>query len=257
MSGFTESLWIDQVTPTVGWYTQVVSAVQASNPQMQIIYSINSGDSASPDADYSTREAKVAVAHSNSVGMFDGFGSQGLAQADMGFTPANCPDDNSTPDTGNNWGCMFAKYWSGSTAVGSMTANPTTVPLELQQIDCSNPTGYSSTNANSCFQDGVPGKTGDLRTLFPWVTGSATQASHYVSIIELYNQDALLAYDTKYCDPDNVGHVCKSTAGFDTFSGLSPDTTYNFYVNVGQGAPSCSGSNCPYATTINQAHGYH
>ena len=255
MTGFTESLWIDQTTSTVGWYTQVVNTVQAANPQMQIMYSINSGDPASPNADYSTREAKVVVAHSNSVGMFDGFGSQGLAQADTGFASSNCPDDNSTPDTGNNWGCMFDKYWSGSTAVGSMAASPTTVPLELQQIDCSNPTAYSSSYSNSCFQGGVPGKTGNFGTLFPFITGSATQGSQHVSIIELYNQDALLAYDTKYCDPDNSGLVCKSTSGFDTFTDLSSDTTYNFYVNVGQGS-SCSGSSC-YSTIINQAHGYH
>ena len=125
--------------------------------------------------------------------------------------------------------------------------------LHAQVTDVS----FTSLNSNSCFQGGYPGKTKDLTSLLPWVTGSATLASQHVSIIELYNQDALLAYDAKYCDPDSVSKVCKSTAGFDTFSGLNTDVTYDFYIKAGQGTPACSGSNCPHAQVINQAHGYH
>jgi hypothetical protein len=255
MTGFSKDLWVDQAGPPVGWYTQVVSAVQAANPQMQIMYSINAGDPASKDPDYATREAKVAVANSNAIGMFDGFGSQGLAQADTNFNASNCPDTSVNLDTGNDWGCMFAKYWSGASGtIGSMTASPTTVPLELQQIDCSNPTGYTA-GSGTCFQGGIPGKTGDLRTLFPFVTGSSTQASQHASIIELYSQDALLAYDPKFCDPDNINHVCKQTSLFDWFgTTLGADSQYNFYENVGQGV-TCTGA-C-YSTAIDTAHGYH
>src|SRR5260370_23359900 len=111
-----------------------------------------------------------------------------------------------------------------------MTASPTTVPLELQQIDCSNPTGYQTTfpNANNCFQ-GSPqgqGKTGNLGTLFPFAT------SNHGSIIELYSQDALLAFDPNYCKIS--GTTCSSLG--DLFgSSLSADTQYNFYTHVGQG----------------------
>ncbi len=171
----------------------------------------------------------------------------------MAFNPSACPGTG-LPDTGNNWGCMFAKYWSGSSGmIGTMTASPTTVPLELQQIDCSNPTGYTA-GSGTCFLGGIPGKTGDLRTLFPFATGSATLTSQHVLIIELYSQDALLAYDPKFCDPG--ASVCNHTAGFDWFGmSLGADSQYNFFTNVGNGA-TCTGTGC-YSSAINTAHGYH
>ena len=133
-----------------------------------------------------------------------------------------------------------------------MTASPTTVPLELQQIHCSNPTGYTSTNANNCFQGSPPGKTGNLSTLFPFAT------SNHVSVIELYSQDALLAFDPHYCN-DN-GTTCVNSSPGDWFgSSLSADTQFNFYTHVGQG--NCGGGtgsgDCSYATVIQNAHGYH
>lgn len=231
---FSESVWN-------GWYTSVNSGVQNASPQVQILYSINSGDPASPNADYSTQQAGIAISYSNSVGMFNGFGSQGLAQSDTGFVSGNCPDDSTTPDTGNNWGCMFLKYWSAGTI-------PTTVPLELQQVDCSNPTTYTA-GSGTCFHNGLPGSTLSLATLYPFAK------QNHATIFELYSQDALLAYDPKYCDPDTTNQVCKNTTGFDWFDpAIGPDTQYNFYVNAGQYG-SC-GSSCPYAAVLNATHGH-
>jgi len=60
-----------------------------------------------------------------------------------------------------------------------------------------------------------------------------------------------------YCDPNNISLTCTPGSMYDTFTGLTSDTTYNFYIHAGQGTPGCSGSSCPYATTINTAHGPH
>ena len=195
---------------------------------------------------------------SNAVGMYNGFGSQGLEQSDTSYyAPLNCPSIN-PPGTSENWGCMFSTYWSGATSItnanGTIVANPTTVPLELQQVDCSNPTGYSS-GSGSCFLTShPPGITGDLRTLYPFTT------SQHVSILELYSQDALLAYDPNFCDTSagcsSSGGSCKHSSAYDWFSTvLSADEQCNFYENVGKGI-TCTGTGC-YADTINKIHGYH
>jgi hypothetical protein len=254
------------------WYATVNSTVQAANPQMQIVYSINAGDPQRSDASYATDEAMIAVGQSNGVGQFNGFGSQGLQQSDvtngtLGFQPANCPDGTNPPDTANNWGCMFAKYWPGSVPTGSMTASPTTVPLELQQIDCSNPCAVVTGNCtnqglpgDTCMQGGVPGKTQDLRTLYPFTT------QNHVSILELYNQDALLAFDPNYCLL--VSSACSSTgvvfptltAGtqFEFFQDAGIGNTNNCYTSYITGMPQ-TGANgdCSYAAAIYAAHGYH
>lgn len=234
------------------WYTTVNSTVQSTNPLMQIMYSINAGDPATPNLGIANKEAQIAVAHSNSTGLYNGFGSQGLSQYDItnypmagdGFQVGSCPGTIGAPNTANNWGCLFTQYWSGSSA--SWGATPTTVPLELQQIDCSDPTPTFSGGSGSCFQGGFPGKTLDLRTLYPFAT------SHYASILELYSQDALLAFDTNFCHIIGPPFSCSTTAG-DTFgTSLSPGTQYNFFITVGQG--QCTGSGC-YSAAIDAAHG--
>jgi hypothetical protein len=236
---FSESQWVT-------WYKTVNSTVQSAGPQTQIMYSINV-NSSPQNSNYATDEAAAAVSYSNAVGMYNGFGSEGLAQADTSFDKTKCDHGTLVPDTGNNWGCMFTKYWSGANGpMGTMTPSPTTVPLELQQIDCSNPTDY--TGASSCFSNQMPpGLTLDLRTLYPFAT------SQHVSILELYSQDALLAYDSNFCKVN--GSSCDVDSRYDTFiPSLSVGAQNSFFVNAGVG---CSGTNCSYAAAINAAHGYH
>jgi hypothetical protein len=252
---YSEPVWTNGTSPT-GWYTQVVQAVQSANPLMQIMFSINVGETSLVpiDASFANDEAAVAVTYSNSTGLYDGFGSQGLEHSDTAFTGATCPEAGTAPDTGNNWGCMFTKYWSGSNMTyGTMVPNPTTVPLELQQIDCSNPTGVYDAQ-DGCFLGNTGGDTGSLVSLYAFAT------LNHASILELYNQDALLAYDPNFCDPNMALTACTNTAGYDWFgSSLSASTQFNFFTNAGQGTMSCSGypATCPYASAINTAHGPH
>lgn len=279
---FSKSTWD-------GWYGAVNDTIQAAGPQMQIMLSINSGDPASADATYATDQASRAVAHYNAVGQLNGFGSQGLQWSDQtnwngagtGFQIINCPYGAVPPDTGNNWGCMFNKYWDGSNSTlynptSGDPPSPSTVPLELQQIDCSNPckanppfTCSTGVSGDTCMQGGAPGKTWDLRSLYPFAT------QNYASIIELYNQDALLAFDPNFCSLPTSGTTCNST-GSVTFSGLTPGTQFYFfqYVGIGQGQSltgtcyttygfnstqiqSSASGDCSYAAGLSKAHGYH
>jgi hypothetical protein len=251
----TSPAYLDTVW--LAWYSTVNAAVQAASPRMQIIFAIDAGDPLARDATYATREAGIAVSTSNAVGAYNGFGSEGLEQSDIStYNASTCPGSSGTaPNTSENWGCMFATYWSGASgSIGSMAASPTTVPLELQQVDCSNPTGYAG-GSGSCFlASHPPGLTGDLRTLYTFAT------SHYASILELYSQDALLAYDPNFCDSSAgcspTGGSCKLSSGYDWFSTiLSADEQCNFYENVGDGV-TCAAGGC-YATAVNNAHGYH
>ena len=130
----------------------------------------------------------------------------------------------------------------------------TTVPLELQQIDCSNPTGTFG-SSDGCFIGSSGGETGNLADDYAFAT------ANHAAILELYSQDALLAYDPKFCDTSGGGMSCKNPMGsglFDWFGAdLSASTQYNFYKNAGQGTSGCSGTNCPYASAIETAHGPH
>jgi hypothetical protein len=241
-------------TTWTNWYATLNSVVQAANPRMQIMFSINAGDPAAFNAEYATNEAAIAVSYSNAIGGYNGFGSQGLQSADIGFSVNACPGGTGVPSTANNWGCMFTKYWSGATManVGTgMTASPTTVPLELQTAECSNPTTIAGTN--TCYTGG----TGVVGSLGPSLLSFAN--SNHVAIIELYNQDALLAFDPNYCD--NASMSCSHSSGYDWFvPTLSAGTQYNFYTDVGQGSSCGAGTgtgNCDYAGYITSAHGFH
>ena len=145
---------------------------------------------------------------------------------------------------------MFTQYWSGG-------SSPTTVPLELQTAECSNPTGYS-VGTNNCYSGGGAGVTGSLMTLLPFATGL------HASAIELYYEDALLAFDPNYCNTS--GTTCINQAGsggsplYDWLTpSLNANTQYSFYTNVGQG--TCGGGtgsgDCSYAAVVQQAHGFH
>ncbi|HEX3819133.1 MAG TPA: hypothetical protein VHW45_02315, partial [Candidatus Sulfotelmatobacter sp.] len=240
-SGYTDAGW-------EMWYTTVVAAVQAARPQMQIMYSINMADPAHPSPLVPTAEAGFAVGSSGVSGLYNGFGSQGLAQSDTAFLPSSCPQLTGIPNTGNNWGCMFNYYWSGAIKT---TAKPTTVPLELQQVDCSNPCTATSatcsqgTVSDTCFHGGPPGQTEDLRTLYPFAT------SNYASILELYSQDALLAFDPKFCILSGGSCDLSNAGGGDSFgTSLSAATQYGFFQYVGIGKGTSGTSTC--AATYNQ-----
>jgi len=262
------------------WYGTVNDTVQAASPQMQVLYSLNAGDPQHKDASYTTDQAARAVAHANGAGQFNGFGSQGLQNSDRtnwngpgtGLQVPNCPSGTNppVPDTGNNWGCMFLKYWSDANNTEYNTPNdtpsPTTVPLELQQIDCSNPcvdgtcTDQGS-NSDSCFLSSLaPGKTQDLRLVYPFAT------QHHVSVLELYSQDALLAFDPFYC---TLSGISCSSSGV-TFTKLTAPTQNEFFQDVGigdknncylnyNGGTNQSGAHgdCSYAAAMYAAHGYH
>ena len=87
-TSYIESTWVNG---TNGWYDTVNSVVQAANPRMQILFSINAGDPAAFNASYATQEAASAAAHYNAIGGYNGFGSQGLQSADIGFSVNACP----------------------------------------------------------------------------------------------------------------------------------------------------------------------
>jgi hypothetical protein len=89
------------------------------------------------------------------VPMRVGFGSQGLQQSDIANYPS-CTGD---------WCNLFAQF-KGQ------------VPLELQTVGQSDPTGA--------------GSTGSLVTLIPFAV------SHHAAVLEIYYQDWLLAFDPAY-----------------------------------------------------------
>ncbi len=234
------------------WYEQIAKTVQAASPLMPVLFSLSAGDPAFPDANFAADQASRLQTYATARGDYFGFGSQGLAYLDKtGFVVGNCPDGSGAPDTGNNWGCMFGKYWSGANATLYATTmdtpSPSNDPLELQQIDCSNPdSSFSSSNPGSCFQGGWPGKTLDLTVLYPFTVGQN------VRILELYSQDALLAFDPLYCKLPTSGTNCDIAPahGGDGFGGaLGSDVQYDFFNKVGIGT-ACSGT---YAGVVAQA----
>lgn len=122
--------------------------------------------------------------------------------------------------------------------------------------------------SDSCFHGGPPGLTQDLRTLYPFAT------SNYASILELYSQDALLAFDPKFCVLSGGSCDISTGGGGDSFgTNLSAATQYGFfqYVGIGKGTSGTStcaatynqtpqtGSNgdCSYAQYVTAAHGPH
>ncbi|MGH9495984.1 MAG: ABC transporter permease [Candidatus Sulfotelmatobacter sp.] len=233
------------------WYTTVNSTVQAAGRLMQVMLSINIGGSpASPDGSYATDEAAIAVSYSNPAGLYNGFGSQGLQSSDM-VSFGTCPGIGA-PTTSNNWGCMFTQYWSGG-------STPTTVPLELQQVDCSDPNGYAPTGTNKCLQGtSGTGLTGDLRQVYPFATANHT------SILELYHHDALLAFDPYYCvissgtytgSSDSFGSDLSTDAQINFFNAVGIDSSCNTLYGVP--APSSGTGGCQYAAAITAAHGPH
>jgi hypothetical protein len=211
-----------------GWlayYTAIDDFVQLQNPKMLILDPLNEAGTGMPgdpkDPSYGTAEAAIAVAHKNANNVVNGFGSQGLQASDIAKYPS-CASD---------WCNQFnANYQSNDN-------------LELQQLSLSAPVSAS----------GVNSATGDLRPLLPFAV------SHHMTILELYNLDALLAYDPNYCvinSPDN-GLCGAGSVEIPTI--VLPVTAQEpYFQNAGQpgqgGAAKGDGS---YAATINSTQGQH
>jgi hypothetical protein len=236
----TEDAWLNFYNDMNGYLMGITNATeqQIGSPIFHMQTSINAGGTpASPVLDYADREAQASVQYLGGDLRRFGIGTQGLQASD--YVMAGC-----TTGTGH-WCKWFNQFWLGGPAY-------TDTDFELQQIDCSNPTGTNDAGASSCFLGGGTGKTGDLRILLPWIA-----ATQHATILELYAQDALLAYDPHFCDP--VGSTCVTAGTGDGFSGLDPGTQHTFYINVGQGSgcgPGAPGGDC-YATVVNSTHGLH
>lgn len=115
-------------------------------------------------------------------------------------------------------------------------------PLELQQIDLSDPT--ASLNPLS--------ETGDLRPLLPFAV------QRHMTILELYAFDALLAYDPNYCVltvPDTG--VCAAGSIEIPPTVLPPADQHPYFQLVGQPGQTGATGDGSYATVINKTQGQH
>jgi hypothetical protein len=214
-----------------GWlayYTEIDDFVQAQKPKMQILDPLNAagtGTAGDPkDFSYGTEEAAIAIAHSNASGVVNGFGSQGLQASDISNYASNT---------------FCASDWCGTFNANYQTNNN----LELQTESLSAPVALSDVNS----------PTGDLRPLLPF------GVERHMTIFELYNLDALLAYDPNYCvinSPDNG--LCGPGSVEIPIIVLPADAQQPYFQAVGQpgqsGAAKGDGS---YAAVIKSTEGQH
>ncbi len=207
-----------------GWlayYTAIDDFVQSQSPKMVILDPLNeAGSGASRDPSYGTAEAQTAMKHQNANGVVNGFGSQGLQASDI----------TNYPSCASDWCNQFNAYFA------------TNDNLELQQLSLSAPVAVSGVNSG----------TGDLRLLLPFAV------SHHMTILELYNLDALLAYDPNYCVlnvPDN-GLCAPGSVQIPTI--VLPATAQEPYFQaVGQKGQAGATGDGSYAAVINQTNGQH
>jgi hypothetical protein len=224
----------------LNFYADTSSYVMGLQAPFHIQTSINEAilPSGTIDTTWASAEAGISVQYSGgNDGKVFGFGAQGLQQSDITNYSMMLPCTS-------DWCAQFDQYWPGGPSYQY-------TDFELQQIDCSNPDNGGS-GSDTCFQGGHPGKTGDLRTLLPFVT------ARHATILELYYQDAALAYDPSFCTVS--GSTCSASG--EVFSGLSAATQYDFFNAVGQGTNcpahvSGGTGDCSYANALNAAHGNH
>lgn len=210
-----------------GWlqyYTDIDDFVAAQGPTMQIIDPINQeGSGASADVTYADSEASTAVSIKNAAGATNGIGSQGLQASDITNYGSGSPCTS-------DWCNLFSMY------------QQTGIPLELQTDSLSAPVAIAGTIS----------ATGDLRPLLPFAV------QRYMSILELYNLDALLAYDPNYCVltvPDSG--VCTTGSVEIPVTTLPAGDQYQYFQAVGQPGQTGATGNGSYATVINQTEGQH
>jgi hypothetical protein len=113
--------------------------------------------------------------------------------------------------------------------------------LELQQLGLSAPVTVA----------GVNSATGDLRPLLPFAV------SRHMTILELYNLDALLAYDPNYCVLPLVNGSCGSGSVEIPTIQLPATVPPVYFQAVGQPGQTGATGDGSYATTINQTEGQH
>jgi len=208
-----------------GWlqyYTDIDDFVQAQNPKMQILDPLNAAGMPE-DATYGTAEAGIAVARHNGSGKTNGFGSQGLQASDITHYDAN-PQGYCASD----WCGTFNTYEQSG------------ILLELQQDSLSDPTHLTSS------------PTGDLRPLLPFAV------ERHVDILEVYDLDALLAYDPNYCVlnvPDNG--LCAAGSVEIPEIVLPPQDQEPYFQAVGQKGQSGAKGDGSYAAALNAAQGQH
>ena len=208
-----------------GWlqyYTDIDDFVQAQKPAMQILDPLNAAGMPE-DPTYGTAEAAIAVAHRNASGKTNGFGSQGLQASDITNFNAN-PQGYCASD----WCGTFNTYDSMG------------IPLELQQDSLSDPTHLTNS------------PTGDLRPLLPFTV------ERHATIVELYDLDALLAYDPNYCVlnvPDNG--KCGTGSVEIPVIVLPPQDQEPYFQAVGQQGQAGAKGDGSYAAVINSTQGQH
>ena len=215
-NAYTKAGWLQ-------YYTDIDNFIQQQNPQIQMLDPLN--EAGQPvDNTYGSAEAQIAVSHQNAAGKINGFGSQGLRATDI-------PNyAQSADDCTSDWCAMFNTYYTAG------------YPLELQQIDLSDPT--ASINPAS--------ETGDLRPLLPFAV------QRHMTILELYSFDALLAYDPNYCvlaTPDNG--TCGAGSIEIPVTVLPPQDQNPYFQLVGQPGQTGAKGDGSYATVINQTEGAH
>lgn len=216
---FTRSGWLQ-------YYTDIDDFVQAQQPKMQILDPLNqvgNGTAEDPaDPTYGTAEAQIAVAHQNASGKTNGFGSQGMQASDITNYAAN-------KDCASDWCGTFNTYYQ------------TGVPLELQQVGLSAPVPESDVNS----------LTGDLRPLLPFAV------ERHATIIELYDLDALLAYDPNYCVLPAVNGLCAAGSVEIPVIVLPPLDQLPYFQAVGQPGQQGAKGDGSYAAVINSTQGQH
>jgi len=209
----------------LAYYTAIDDFVQAQGPMMVILDPLNeagTGTTQDPkDPSYGTAEAAIAIAHKNANNVVNGFGSQGLQASDI----------TNYPSCASDWCNQFnADYLTNDN-------------LELQQLGLSAPVTVSGVNSG----------TGDLRPLLPFAV------SHHMTILELYNLDALLAYDPNYCVlnvPDNG--LCNATGSVQIPTIVLPaDAQEPYFQAVGQPGQSGATGDGSYEAVIKSTEGQH
>jgi hypothetical protein len=114
------------------------------------------------------------------------------------------------------------------------------IPLELQQDSLSDPTHLTNS------------PTGDLRPLLPFAV------ERHATIVELYDLDALLAYDPNYCVlnvPDN-GKCAPGSVEIPVIV-LPPQDQEPYFQTVGQQGQTGAKGDGSYANAINSTQGQH
>jgi hypothetical protein len=218
-NAYTKSGWL-------AYYTAIDAFVAAQKPTMQILDPLNqegTGNSGDPiDQTYGSSEAGIAVMYQNASGSVNGFGSQGMQASDI----TNYAAGN---DCSSDWCAMFNNYYQSNDN------------LELQQLGLSAPVTVA----------GVNSATGDLRPLLPFAV------SRHMTILELYNLDALLAYDPNYCVLPLVNGSCGSGSVEIPTIQLPATVPPVYFQAVGQPGQTGATGDGSYATTINQTEGQH